>query len=119
MAVLVHLSSLAIQISGPLVWQTPDPKYAMEIAILAVVAVFVLASWAGAALAASRRNSIGMGLQLLAPPIVILSGYLDFSGFSLIILGFGGQGLHALFLGLAAVEPVEPEKQEPGFTPVA
>lgn len=117
--VLLHLLCLAIQLCGPLLWQSKEPRYAMDIATIAIFAVFVLASWAGAALAASRRNHFGMTLQLLAPALIIVSVFDPCNlGGSLVILGFGGQGLHALFLSLAAVEPEKSERYDPGLTPV-
>lgn len=120
LAVFAHLFALAVQIGGPLLFQTGDPKYALEILLLAIFGVYVMASWAGAALAASRGNYVGMGLQLLAPAVSFLASqhHVGNWGSLLMILSFGSQGLHALFLGLASVEAVEPEKAEPGFTPV-
>lgn len=120
LAVFVHLSALAVQIGAPLLGQMREPKYALEVLLLAILGVYVLASWAGAALAASRGKHVAVALQLLAPVVSVFASQSDLGdwGSFLVILSFGSQGLQALFLGLAGVEPAQAEKPEPGFTPV-
>lgn len=89
--------------------------------LLSIFGVFLLATWAGAALAWRLRLGPHAALQLVAPFLLLLPMLwrLPQPLPNILLLSiYGGQGLHALSLALRVLDADKPrEKSHPGLNP--